>query len=330
MDSALLEPWMLRLDWREDGRPFVLVDLARWPADTPIDPLPPVPVIGIGDGAHPQAGYLDALVEPPVTLDGLAAAIARTPLAAATLVQLLRAAEGLAPASALTAESFAFAMLQGGGEHAAWLAAQTPEPQLPPGALHLRRDDGALHLAIDRPDAHNAIDRAMRDALHEAFTLAALDPSIGRISLHGVGRSFSVGADLSEFGTTRDPAAAHAIRMRTLPALQLLRRAGRFDVHVHGGCVGSGLELAAFADRLTAAPDAWFRLPEVAMGIVPGAGGTVSIPRRIGRQRAALLMLSGKRIGAATALGWGMVDAIVDQDAADQGGADAGGGQVAG
>jgi enoyl-CoA hydratase/carnithine racemase len=85
--------------------------------------------------------------------------------------------------------------------------------------------------------------------------------------------------------------------------------------------VGSGLELAAFAGRLTAAPDAWFQLPEVAMGILPGFGGCVSIPRRIGRQRAAALMLSGQRVRAAVALGWGLVDAVVDEAAIDQGGA---------
>ncbi len=81
---------------------------------------------------------------------------------------------------------------------------------------------------------------------------------------------------------------------------------------MQGGCVGSGLEMAAFAARLTAAPDAWFQLPELAMGIIPGAGGCVSLSRRIGRQRAALMIISGRRISARTALNWGLVDAIMD------------------
>ena len=96
--------------------------------------------------------------------------------------------------------------------------------------------------------------------------------------------------------------------------------ADKLDVHVQGGCVGAGLELAAYAARFTAAPDAWFQLPELAMGILPGAGGCVSLTRRIGRQRAALMMLSGKRISASTALGWGLIDAI----AGDKSGADIG------
>jgi enoyl-CoA hydratase len=78
--------------------------------------------------------------------------------------------------------------------------------------------------------------------------------------------------------------------------------------------VGAGLEIAAFAARLTASPNAWFQLPELAMGLIPGAGGCVSVPHRIGRQRATLMMLSGRRISAITALHWGLIDAIEDQD----------------
>jgi enoyl-CoA hydratase/carnithine racemase len=84
------------------------------------------------------------------------------------------------------------------------------------------------------------------------------------------------------------------------------------EAHVHGACVGAGVELPAFARRVVAAPDTWFQLPEVGMGLVPGAGGTASLPRRIGRQRTAWLALTGVRLPAATALEWGLVDAIGD------------------
>ena len=330
MDGLLLEPWMLRTDWRADARPCLLVDLAAWPPDQPLDPRPPVPLIGIGSASHPQAPTLDLLVEPPFDADRLCTAIARTPQAAATLVQLLRLAETLPPDAALTAESFAFAMLQAGGEHTAWRAARPPSPALPPGTLHLRRAGRGLDLRIDRPAAHNAIDRAMRDALFEAFQLAALDDGVDRIRLRAAGRCFSMGADLAEFGSVSDAATAHAIRMRSLPARALLPSAAMLDVHVQGGCVGAGLELAAFAGRLTAAPDAWFQFPETAMGILPGAGGTVSVPRRIGRRRAALLMLSGRRIDARRAHDWGLIDAIMDEDAVDDRRADVGTGRISG
>ncbi|HRD62678.1 MAG TPA: enoyl-CoA hydratase/isomerase family protein, partial [Nocardioides sp.] len=77
-----------------------------------------------------------------------------------------------------------------------------------------------------------------------------------------------------------------------------------------GACIGAGIEIPAFAETVVATPDAWFRLPELSMGLVPGAGGTVSIPRRIGRWRTAWLLLTGRDLAAATALEWGLVDVV--------------------
>jgi len=85
---------------------------------------------------------------------------------------------------------------------------------------------------------------------------------------------------------------------------------GRTSAFVHGNCIGAGVELAAFADRVVAAPGTRFRLPEVGMGLIPGAGGTVSVPRRIGRWRAAWWMLTGAELDLDTALAWGLVDEI--------------------
>jgi enoyl-CoA hydratase/carnithine racemase len=181
-----------------------------------------------------------------------------------------------------------------------------------PGTVRISRSEDVLDVVLNRLEQGNAIDRPMRDALYEAFQLAAIDPSIARVVLRGEGKTFSLGADLSEFGTTGDPATAHAIRTATLPAHMALRIAERLEVRIQGACVGSGLELAAFAGRVVADPKAWFQLPELSMGILPGAGGCVSLTRRIGRQRAALMILSGKRISARTALDWGLVDEIVD------------------
>jgi enoyl-CoA hydratase/carnithine racemase len=79
---------------------------------------------------------------------------------------------------------------------------------------------------------------------------------------------------------------------------------------VHGACIGAGVELPAFAHRVTAAANSHFQLPELKMGLLPGAGGCVSLSRRIGRHRTALLCLTGRRINAATALAWGLVDDI--------------------
>ncbi len=79
---------------------------------------------------------------------------------------------------------------------------------------------------------------------------------------------------------------------------------------MHGTCVGAGVELPAFAGTVVAGPNTTFRLPENAMGLIPGAGGTVSIPRRIGRWRTLHLALSGMALNAATALAWGLADRV--------------------
>ncbi len=316
-----MDPQDFALPWSGIHPPMGIVDLNRMREEDSLC-LPPFPLLGLGDPRHPLADRLDACMVSPAEMTVIAGAVVAQPEAAAVLVQLLRLIEGMDMAAALVAESMAYAVLQGSGGHARWLASRTAGPPMPPGRIVMERRGRQLHIAMDRPAAHNAIDRIMRDGLREAFDLAAIDPDIERIMVRGTGRSFSVGADLSEFGTTRDPATAHGIRMLTLPAHGIVRCCTKLEVHVQGACVGSGLEMAAFADRLTAGRKAWFQLPELAMGIIPGAGGCVSLSRRIGRQNAALLILSGRRINAETALGMGLVDAIADDSPVDQGHAD--------
>lgn len=319
MSSALraaVEPFLIdpSQGWSsvvDAWQPLVCVDLDRCDGGVSFESLPPVPTIGIGDRAHPAAGTLDAVIEPPIDVATLIRQILRAPRAAAVIVQLLRSLEGLPLDRALTLESLCFGLLQGSEEYATWLASRAPpEADRFPGRVIVERSEAVLRIALDRPQARNAINREMRDQLFDAFTLAALDPEIRLVKLRSTGEAFSAGGDLEEFGTTRDPATAHLIRSRTLPALALSRRADIFDVHVQGACIGAGVEMAAFAGRLTAAPTAWFQLPELAMGLLPGAGGCVSVPRRVGRQRAALMMLSGQRIDVETALRWGLIDAI--------------------
>lgn len=299
------------------AQPLALVDLDACPSDAGIDALPPLPVIGIGDLRHPLASALDAVVESPVTVERLIEQIEATPRAAAVIVQLLRLSEQLPLEAALTLESLAYGLLQGSQEYAEWLAARGPaEKAATAGTVIVERRSCELLIVLDRPEARNAIDRPMRDQLFEAFTVAALDPEVHFVKFRANGPAFSAGGDLAEFGTTRDPAMAHEIRCRTLPARAIIRRADIIDVHVHGACIGAGLEMAAFARQITAAPDAWFQLPELAMGLLPGAGGCVSVPRRIGRRRATLMMLSGHRIDAVTALRWRLIDAITEADSA--------------
>lgn len=310
IDSRRL--WRGEVPW--DG-PVAFVDLDRAAAEVSEFSLPPCPVVGFGDRAHPLAERVDALVEAPASAETILQGVLAAPGAASVFVQLMRLLPSLSAQDGLTAESLAYAVLQGSGEHRGWLADRTAAPAGDPGLVAVVREGGRLTITLDRSAAGNAIDRAMRDGLYEALSLATLDPDIARVSVRAQGRVFSLGADLAEFGTTTDPATAHAIRQRTLPARAALGCADRLDVHVQGACVGAGLELAAFAHRLTAAPGSWFQLPELAMGILPGAGGCVSLSRRIGRQRTALLVLSGRRLSARRALDWGLIDALVDDPA---------------
>lgn len=251
-------------------------------------------------------------VEPPFNRDVIAAMVGARPRATSVLIDLLKSIDGMAVQNALVCESLAYGLLQGSSEHAEWLASRELAESARAGQVYVDRTGAALGIRIHRPGAHNAIDRQMRDDLRTAFDIAALDPEIERVDLRAEGRAFCIGADLAEFGTTRDPATAHAIRMETLPAHAIMRCSERLEVHVQGACIGAGLEMAAFARRITAARRAWFQLPELAMGLIPGAGGCASVSHRIGWQRTALMVLSGKRIGTELALAWGLIDAIVD------------------
>ncbi|RBM16269.1 enoyl-CoA hydratase [Prauserella sp. PE36] len=250
--------------------------------------------------------------DPVADAAALHAAATACPRATLTLAQVLRATEPLGVRAALDVESFAYSTLLGGAEFARWLSARGTRPLPPPAAepVLLARADGLLRITLNRPERRNAYGRELRDALTDALRLATVDDTITRVVLDGAGPSFCAGGDLDEFGTTPDLATAHLVRTRAGAGPLLHTLAERAEVRVHGSCVGAGIELPAFAGRVVAAPGTTFRLPEVSMGLLPGAGGTVSIPRRIGRWRTLFAALSGRAIDTDTALEWGLVDAV--------------------
>jgi enoyl-CoA hydratase/carnithine racemase len=96
------------------------------------------------------------------------------------------------------------------------------------------------------------------------------------------------------------------IRVDRRVATRVDRVRDRVTEYVHGACIGAGTEVASFSGQVIAAPDATIRLPELAMSLMPGAGGTVGIARRVGRWRTAWLALSGLPLPLATALRWGV------------------------
>lgn len=250
-------------------------------------------------------------------LDELTERCRTWPQAAAVCDDVLRSLDPAGPTRAgLVTESLAYSTLQSGPEFGRWLAERGPATApLLPEPVQAHREGNTLHVRFNRPQRHNAFSTDARGALLEALEVARLDPSVDEVVLGGNGRSFCSGGDLAEFGSFADPASAHLARTRHSPALvlaEITERLGRrCRAEVHGQVLGSGLEMACYCGWVSCHPDATIGLPELALGLIPGAGGTVSITRRIGRWRTAYLVLSGRTVDAATALTWGLVDEVV-------------------
>jgi enoyl-CoA hydratase/carnithine racemase len=323
--DALRDPLALEAYSPLIGEPLLVVDFAA--GDAPAEAIGnaaerlaqlPCPSVALRpeaatDDARILVPHFDLALDTESELEAVVRAVRHAPLASLALVQLLRHGERLDVHQGLVAESWVYSMLQSGPEFARWRAshARVSKPVTTPGpAVVSRREHERLQVTLNRPDRHNAFSAEMRDGLVEALQVAALDPSIREIVIDGAGPSFCSGGDLNEFGTFPDPATAHAVRSTRNASRAIAACAERVQVRVHGICMGAGVELPAFAARVVAHADTSFALPELEMGLVPGAGGTVSLPRRIGRQRTAWLSLTGQRLDATRARDWGLVDEI--------------------
>lgn len=274
----------------------------------------PVPVTGLIEKAGKYLDAFDLVLESQDEVDDVLASIDQNPRASAVLTQVTRIVEQLPVEAALVVESLAYATLQGGSEHHDWLRSRTGSisEHVATEPVQIKRDGNQVEILLNSPENRNAFSVAMRDGLRSAFSLVASDPSITAVTVKGAGPCFSAGGDLSEFGTTTDTSFAHAIRQARMPASLLAQCAEKYTFVLHGACVGAGIELPAFAGTVKAHSDAVFRLPEVGMGLIPGAGGCVSITRRIGRHRMNHLAISGREISAQLARQWGLLDEVGD------------------
>ena len=255
-------------------------------------------------------------------IDLLKKNISQSSIASMTLVQLLRMGPRLSVRDQLIAESLAYSTLQSGDIFKNWLKLRSKKAkrkernkhkkQNSSPAVLVHRTENQLELTLNKTEKHNAYSAEMRDILTEALRTAYVDETITEIQLKANGAAFCSGGDLDEFGTTPNPAFAHKIRSERSVSWWLHLLKDKVKVEVHGACIGAGIELPAFTNKVTAQSDAFFQLPEIGLGLVPGAGGTSSIPRRIGRQKTAWLALSQKRLDLNTALSWGLVDELAD------------------
>ena len=170
----------------------------------------------------------------------------------------------------------------------------------------LTLDGDVAVITLNSPPV-NALSAKVREGLFEAFKAANANDAAKSIVLICEGRTFIAGADITEFGG--------AMAGPGLPEVQAQIEDSPKPVvaAIHGTCLGGGLEVALCAHYRVAVPSAKLGLPEVALGLLPGAGGTQRLPRVVGPERALEMMTSGRHVPAKEALAGGLVDELVDE-----------------
>lgn len=168
-------------------------------------------------------------------------------------------------------------------------------------------EDGVLSIQIRRPDKRNALDEAMFAALAAAFTRAQHSDDVAAVLIHGTAGCFCAGHDLAAFATLWPQPADGAV-VRCIDSLIRLHKP--LIAAVDGAAVGFGATLLLHADYVAAAANATFRFPFADLGIVPEAGASALLARRVGDLCARDWLLSARVIGAPEALAKGFVSGV--------------------
>jgi enoyl-CoA hydratase len=182
--------------------------------------------------------------------------------------------------------------------------------------LNVERNGAIATVTVNRPDKLNALNAATIAEIDRAFRTLADEDAIRGIILTGAGpKSFVAGADIAELATM-GPLSGIRVSRDGQDAFRFMERMRKPVVAaVNGFALGGGLELALACHIRIASRNARFGLPEVKLGIIPGYGGTIRLPRLVGRGRALELMLTGDMIDADEAFRIGLVNRVVEQDA---------------
>ena len=171
------------------------------------------------------------------------------------------------------------------------------------------------HLVLNRPSVINAYNTRMRDELFQALEAVRDDPDVRVAIVRGAGdRGFCAGADLTEFGTAPSQVVARQVRWERDVWGLFASIDKPIVAALHGYVIGSGVEIACLCDIRIASEDATFSMPEVALGMLPAAGGTQTLPRIIGNGPTLEMLLTSRRISAHDALRLGLVHTIVSRD----------------
>ena len=174
-------------------------------------------------------------------------------------------------------------------------------------SVDLQRRGRVAVLTVNNPPV-NALSQHVRQGLRDGVRQAIADPAAEAIVIVCAGRTFIAGADITEFGKQLQEPGLHEV-------LDLMEGAPKPVVGaIHGTALGGGLEVALACHYRVGAKAARFGLPEVKLGLLPGAGGTQRLPRVVGVEKALQMIVGGDPIGADEAKGYGLVDEIVDGD----------------
>jgi enoyl-CoA hydratase len=175
-----------------------------------------------------------------------------------------------------------------------------------------QREGPILLLTLNRPEKRNALNGALRQALRDALAADRDDPTTRVVVITGAGgKAFAAGADVEEMAA-RDVWQQRAFIAPPHIYAAVATHPKPVIAAINGHALGAGLELAMACDVRVASRAAKLGQPEIALGLIPGGGGTQRLPRLVGAGRAARMVLTGDAIDAETAERWGLVDELAD------------------